>query len=56
MKKYEYRCEKCMIIEKRLVHSNGKPLNFIYCFKCGGEALRFPRPKSHENVYRKKSI
>ena len=53
MKKYEYRCEKCMTIEERWTFGTVKPSNFIFCFKCGNEALRYPPSKSQENVYKK---
>ena len=53
MKKYEYRCEKCMTIEERYTFGSDKPLNFIFCFKCGSEALRYPQPKLRENAYKK---
>jgi hypothetical protein len=53
MKKYEYRCDKCMIIEEIWILGTGKPSNYIFCYKCGSEALRHPCPKSQENVLKK---
>ena len=54
MKKYEYRCDECMIVEERWILYAGNPLNSIFCHKCGGVALRHPQPKSKENVHDKK--
>ena len=54
MKKYEYRCDECMIIEERWILYAGNPPNSIFCHKCDSLALRHPRPKSKENVYKKK--
>ena len=53
MKKYEYRCDKCMIIEERWILGTAKPSNYIFCYKCGSEALRHPCPKSQENILKK---
>ena len=50
MKKCEYRCDECMIIEERWILGTGKPSNYIFCQKCGSEALRHPWPKSQEDV------
>ena len=51
MNKYEYRCNRCLVIEERwLVHSD-KPSNSIPCHKCGGLALRLPWSKSKRNVF-----
>jgi len=51
MKKYEYRCEKCMIIEERWVLYSDKPSNRVLCHKCDGLALRLPWPKSQKDVF-----
>ena len=54
MKKYEYRCDECMIIEERWILYAGNPPNSIFCHKCDGLALRHPRPKSKQKVNEKK--
>ncbi len=51
MKKYEYRCDRCMIIEERWIRYSDKPSNRVLCHKCGGLALRLPWPKSQEDVF-----
>jgi late competence protein required for DNA uptake (superfamily II DNA/RNA helicase) len=55
MKKYEYRCDRCMTIEERWILYADKPPNSIFCHNCDGVALRHSRPKSEEKVYEKKS-
>ena len=50
MKKYEYRCERCMIIEERWVLHSDKPSNRVLCHKCNGLASRLSWQKSQEDV------
>jgi len=50
MRKYEYRCERCMIIIERWVLYSGKPSNRVFGHKCDGLALRIPWLKSQEDV------
>ena len=54
MKKYEYRCDRCMTIEERWILYADKPPDSIFCHKCDGVALMHSRPKSKEKVYEKK--
>ena len=52
MKKYEYRCNRCLIIEEKWVlYSNNQPSLSVPCHKCGGLALRLPWSKSKEYVF-----
>jgi hypothetical protein len=51
MKKYEYRCNRCMIIEDRLLHGGVEPLCSVACSKCGGLAIRLPVSGSIECVF-----
>jgi NMD protein affecting ribosome stability and mRNA decay len=50
MKKYEYRCDRCLIIEEKWILHSDKPFNSVLCHKCGGLALRLPWPKSQKDV------
>ena len=50
MKKYEYRCDRCMIIEERWVLYSDKPSNRVLCDKCGGLALRLSWQISQEDL------
>ena len=51
MNKYEYRCNRCLVIEERWLLNSNKPSNSIPCHKCGGLALRLPWSKSKEDVF-----
>ena len=51
MDKYEYRCNRCLIIEEKWILFSDKPSNSVPCHKCGGLALRIPWSKSKESVF-----
>ena len=51
MNRYEYRCNRCLVIEERWLVNSDKPSNSIPCHKCGGLALRLPWSKSKRNVF-----
>lgn len=51
MTKYEYRCNRCLMIEERWLINSNKPSNSIPCDKCGGLALRLPWSKSKRAVF-----
>jgi len=51
MKKCEYRCNRCFIIEERWIHSSQRAFNSVPCHKCGGLALRLPWSKFKENIF-----
>ncbi len=38
MQKYEYRCQRCMIIEERWILNKSMHTESVPCRKCGGEA------------------
>ena len=40
MKKYEYRCQRCRIIEQRCILNDSMPTESVSCRKCNGEAGR----------------
>jgi len=40
MRKAEYRCYRCMIVESKWLLNNTKSPDTIICSKCGGEAKR----------------
>ncbi len=48
MKKYEYRCNRCLIIEEKWYSKSYDPSIDIPCQKCGGLAIRIPWSKTHE--------
>jgi hypothetical protein len=52
MKKIEYRCNRCLIIEEKWYPSSSKPFHSIPCHKCGGLALRLPWSKHKEAVFK----
>jgi hypothetical protein len=51
MRKYEYRCNRCFIIEERWLLNSKKPINSIPCHKCGGLAIRLPLRKYKGKVF-----
>jgi DNA-directed RNA polymerase subunit RPC12/RpoP len=51
MNKYEYRCNRCLVIEERWLIKSDKPSNSIPCHKCGGLALRLPWSQSKRDVF-----
>jgi rRNA maturation endonuclease Nob1 len=51
MNKYEYRCNRCLIIEERWLFNNEKPRNTTFCQKCGGLAIRHPFKKWKNKVF-----
>jgi predicted nucleic acid-binding Zn ribbon protein len=40
MKKVEYRCYWCMIVESKVLADNVKSTDYTTCSKCGGESKR----------------
>ncbi len=42
MKRLEYRCDKCLIIEEKWYVNSHQPSNSVLCHLCGGPALRIP--------------
>ena len=51
MNKYEYRCDRCLIIEEKWLRNSNRPSNNVPCHKCGGLAFRIPWVKSKEDVF-----
>jgi hypothetical protein len=51
MEKYEYRCNRCFIIEERWLLISKKPTTSIPCHKCGGLAIRLPMGKWKDKVF-----
>jgi hypothetical protein len=52
MKKYEYRCNSCLIIEEKWsIDSNSNiPSDSVPCHRCGGLALRIPWSETKESI------
>jgi RNase P subunit RPR2 len=52
MKKYEYRCNSCLIIEEKwsLDSNSNIPSDSVTCHRCGGLALRIPWSKTKELI------
>jgi hypothetical protein len=40
MKRVEYRCYRCMIVESKWLMNNVKSADYITCSKCDGESKR----------------
>jgi len=40
MKKVEYRCYRCMIVDAMWLANNVKSADYSTCTKCGGESKR----------------
>jgi hypothetical protein len=51
LKKHEYRCNRCLIIENRLLSEGIKPLCSVACSKCGGLAIRLPVSESIDKLF-----
>jgi hypothetical protein len=51
MKKIEYRCNKCLIIEERFLPNFQEPQNTAACHKCGGLAIRLPLSKWKDKIF-----
>ena len=51
MKKIEYRCNRCLIIEERFLLNSQKPDNTAACHKCGGLAIRLPLNKWKDKIF-----
>jgi hypothetical protein len=51
MKRIEYRCNRCLIIEERWAANSEKQLNSVPCHKCGGLALRIPWSESKDRIF-----
>ena len=51
MRKYEYRCSRCLIIEERWLLNSKKPANSVPCHKCGDLAIRLPWSKVIDKVF-----
>lgn len=48
MTKYEYRCNRCLIIQEKWYSKTYDPSVSVPCQKCGGLALRIPWSQSNE--------
>jgi hypothetical protein len=42
VKKHQYRCNRCLIIENRVLREGLVPLCSVPCPQCGGLALKLP--------------
>lgn len=51
MTKYEYRCNRCLIIEEKWYSKSYDPADSVPCQKCGGLALRIPWSKLDEVTF-----
>ena len=51
MKKLEYRCGRCLIIEEKWATNSKKPSITVPCHKCGGLAIRIPWSKAKDGVF-----
>ncbi len=51
MNKYEYRCNKCLVIEERWLLYFKKPTDSIPCPKCGRSAIRLPYSNLTDKVF-----
>ena len=51
MKKIEYRCNRCLIIEEKFLLNSQKPNNTATCHKCGGLAIRIPFNKWKDKIF-----
>ena len=51
MNKYEYRCDRCLIIQEQWLHNSKIPFNNVPCYECGGLSIRIPLVKSKEDVF-----
>ncbi|UCD81905.1 MAG: hypothetical protein JSW26_10900 [Desulfobacterales bacterium] len=51
MNKYEYRCNRCLIIEEKYYYSSKDPSISVPCQKCGGLALRIPWSESIDYIF-----
>ena len=52
LKKHEYRCNRCLIIENKWISEGLKPLCSIACSKCGGLAIKLPVSDSIDNLFK----
>lgn len=52
MKKHEYRCNRCLIIENKWISEGLKPLCSVACSKCGGLAIKLPVSESIDNPFK----
>jgi len=52
LKKHEYRCNRCLIVEERWLSGGLKPLCSVACSKCGGLAIRMPVSESIDKLFR----
>jgi hypothetical protein len=55
MKKHEYRCNRCLIIENKWISEGLKPLCSIACSKCGGLAIKLPVSDSIDNLFKERA-
>jgi hypothetical protein len=42
VKKHQYRCNRCLIIEDRVLREELTPLCSVPCSRCGGLAIKLP--------------
>jgi hypothetical protein len=53
MKKVDYRCNRCMIVESRWLSNTARSFEYITCSGCGGESVRIGIEPIHHNPYLK---
>jgi hypothetical protein len=51
MERYQYRCNKCLMLEERLFEEEKLPLCVIPCSRCGGLAIRVPASESMSKIF-----
>jgi hypothetical protein len=51
MKKHQYRCNRCLIIEERVLWAGMAPLSSVPCSRCGGLAIRLPAAESVAQLF-----
>ena len=51
VKKHAYRCNRCLVIEDRVLSENLKPWYSAPCSKCGGLSIRLPISESIDRLF-----
>jgi hypothetical protein len=52
LKKAQYRCSRCLILEERTLFNDMVPLCAVPCHKCEGMAVLLPASSSMEDILR----
>jgi len=52
MKRVEYRCDRCMIVESKWLRDSVRATEYIACFKCGRESKRI----STESIFQSRNV